>query len=117
MHIRCFAHILNLIMQNELKSMQKSIAKVWNDVRDVRASRARIEKFHKWVENQKIKAKCLLSLDIPSKWNSTYHILHCALKIVRAFERFEEENGHNKHSFCEVDWNWKKRINPSDYLD
>ncbi|XP_075675034.1 zinc finger BED domain-containing protein RICESLEEPER 1-like [Castanea sativa] len=40
-HMRCFAHILNLIVQSGLKSIHESIAKVRNAVRYVRASPAR----------------------------------------------------------------------------
>ncbi|KAK9985471.1 hypothetical protein SO802_030422 [Lithocarpus litseifolius] len=41
MHMRCCAHILNLIVQSRLKSILESIAKVWNAVQYVRASAAR----------------------------------------------------------------------------
>ena len=45
MHMRCCAHILNLMVQSGLKSIHESIAKVQNAVRYVRASLARFEKF------------------------------------------------------------------------
>ena len=67
MHTRCCAHILNLIVQSGLKSIHESIAKVRNAVRYVRASPARFEKFQECVENEKIKAKCLLSLDVSTR--------------------------------------------------
>ena len=75
MHMRCCPHILNLIVQSGLKPIHESIAKVRNMVRYVRASPARFEKFQECVENEKIKAKCLLSLDVPIRWNSTYLML------------------------------------------
>ena len=65
MHMRCCAHILNLIMQSGLNFIHESIAKVQNAVRYVRVSSAKFEKFQECVENEKIKAKCLLSLDVP----------------------------------------------------
>ena len=117
MHMRCCAHILNLIMQSGLKSIHESIAKVWNVVRYVRASPARFDKFQECVENEKIKAKCLLSLDVPTRWNPTYLMLDCALKFVRAFDRLEEEDGHYKLYFCEGDGNGKKPTGPPNYLD
>ena len=83
MHMRCCAHILNLIVQSGLKSIHESIAKVQNSVRYVRASPTRFEKFQECVENEKIKTKCLLSLDVPTRWNLTYLTLNCALKFVR----------------------------------
>ena len=86
-------------------------------MRYVRASPARFEKFQECIEDKKIKAKCLLSLDVPTRWNSTYLMLDCALKFVRAFDRLEEEDGHYKLYFCEVDGNGKKPIGPPNYLD
>ena len=65
MHMRYCAHILNLIVQNGLKSIHESIAKVRNAVRYLRVSPARFEKFQECIENEKIKAKCLLSFDVP----------------------------------------------------
>ena len=117
MHMCCCAHILNLIGKNGLKYIHESIAKVQNVVRYVRASPARFEKFQECIENEKIKAKCLLSLDVPTRWNSTYLMLDCALKFVRAFDRLEEEDGHYKLYFCEADGNGKKPIGPPNYLD
>ena len=107
MHMRCYAHILNLIVQSGLKSIHESIAKVRNAVRYVRASPTRFEKFQECFENEKIKAKCLSSLDVPTRWNSTYLMLVCALKFVRAFDRLEEEDGHYKLYFCEADGHYK----------
>ncbi|KAL0016122.1 hypothetical protein SO802_003191 [Lithocarpus litseifolius] len=117
MHMCCCAHILNLIVQSGLKSIHESIAKVWNAVRYVRASLVRFEKFQECVENEKIKAKCLLSLDVPTRWNSTSLMLDCTLKFVRAFDRLEKEDGHYKLYFCEADGNRKKPIGPPNYLD
>ena len=117
MHMRCCAHILNFIVQSELKSIHESIAKVRNAVQYARASSARFEKFQECVENEKIKAKCLLSLNVPTWWNSTYLMLDCALKFVRAFHRLEEENRHYKLYFCKAYENGKKPIDPTNYLE
>ena len=117
MHMRCCVLILNLIVQNGLKSIHESVANVQNVVQYVRASPTRFEKFQECIENEKIKAKCLLSLDVPIRWNLTYLMLDCALKFVRAFDRLEEEDGHYKLYFCEAYGNVKKPIGPSNYLD
>ena len=119
MHMRCCAHILNLIVQSGLKSIHESVAKVRNTVQYVRASPARFEKFQECVENVKIKAKCLLSLDVPIRWNSTYLMLDCALKFVSAFDRLEEEDEHYKLYFFKADGNGKGKnpIGPPNYLD
>ena len=58
-----------------------------------------------------------VSLDVPTRWNSTYLILDCALKFVRAFDRLEEEDEHYKLYFYEADENGEKPIGPPNYLD
>ena len=50
-------------------------------------------------ENDKIKTKCLLSLDVPTRWNLTYLMLDCTLKFVKAFVRLGEEDEHYKLIF------------------
>ena len=67
MHMHCYAHILNLMVQSGLKFIHESIAKVQNAVRYVRASPTRFKKFQEYVKNEKIEAKCLLSLNVPTK--------------------------------------------------
>ncbi|KAK2653165.1 hypothetical protein Ddye_013021 [Dipteronia dyeriana] len=49
--------------------------------------------------------------DVPTQWNSTYLMLESAVKLRKAFERMEEENGHYINYFGESD-NEKKRIGP-----
>ena len=83
----------------------------------MRASPAKFERFQECIENEKIKAKCLLSLDVPTRSNSPYLMLDCALKFVRAFDRLEEEDRHYILYFCEADGNGKKLIGPPNYLD
>ena len=109
-HMRCCAHILNLIVQSRLKSIHELIVKVRNAVQYVRASPTRFEKFQECVDKEKIKAKCLLTLDVTTMWNSTYLMLDCALKFVRAFDRLEEEDENYKLYFCEADGNGKNSL-------
>ncbi|XP_057760309.1 zinc finger BED domain-containing protein RICESLEEPER 1-like [Arachis stenosperma] len=42
-HVRCCAHILNLVVNNDLKDMHSSISKIRNAVRYVRASPSRMD--------------------------------------------------------------------------
>ena len=53
----------------------------------------------------------MLSLDVPTRWNSTYLMLDCALKFVRAFDTLEEEDGrYELYFFFEAYGNGKKPI-------
>ena len=53
LHMRCAAHILNLIVQEGLKSIHNSIVKVRNAVRYVKLSPKRMDRFKEAVEDEK----------------------------------------------------------------
>ena len=94
LHMRCCAHILNLIVQDGLKDLNESIVKVRNVVRYVKSSSNRFEKFKACVEKKKNSKQKLLCLDVSTRWNSTYLMLESAQKFVAAFERMKEDDGH-----------------------
>ncbi|KAL7166879.1 hypothetical protein ACSBR2_037529 [Camellia fascicularis] len=79
LHMRCCAHILNLIVCDGLKELNSSIASVRAVVRYVRSSPNRYENFKKCVEKEKIESKSLLCLDAVEKFE-------------RAFERLQEDD-------------------------
>ncbi|XP_024019188.1 zinc finger BED domain-containing protein RICESLEEPER 2-like [Morus notabilis] len=111
LHVRCCAHIVNLIVNESLKDLHDSIAVVRNAVRYVRSSLARLLKFKSCVEREKIEYKGLVCLDVPTRWNSTYMMLDAAIKFQKAFERYEEEDDNATlnvtsnsyfHELCEM---------------
>ncbi|KAK2655150.1 hypothetical protein Ddye_008202 [Dipteronia dyeriana] len=53
-HVRCCAHILNLIVTEGLKDIHESIISIRNVMRYVRSSPSRLHKFKKCVEHEKI---------------------------------------------------------------
>ncbi|XP_065635905.1 zinc finger BED domain-containing protein RICESLEEPER 3-like [Quercus suber] len=113
LHMRCAAHILNLIVQEGLKGIHNSIVKVRNAVQYVKLSPKRMDRFKEAVEDEKIQSKSLLSLDVPTRWNSTYLMLKAAEKFETAFDRMHEEDVEFSTYFMEVDGNGKhKHIGP-----
>ncbi|KAF2318088.1 hypothetical protein GH714_041429 [Hevea brasiliensis] len=91
LHMRCMAHIVNLVVMDGLKDVGESVLKVRNAVRYIRSSPARLKKFKECVEYEKIDGKSSLCLDVPTRWNSTYLMLNIAQKYERAFERYESQ--------------------------
>ncbi|KAH9664790.1 BED-type domain-containing protein [Citrus sinensis] len=91
LHLRCCAHIVNLIVTEGLKEMHDSIASIRNAIMYVRSSGLRLHKFKSCVEREKIENKGLLAYDVPTRWNSTYTMLSRAIHFQKAFERLEEE--------------------------
>ena len=91
-HVRCCAHILNLIVTDGLKHHNKSIDRVRHAVRYVKASPNRLQTFTRCVEKVKIESKAILCLDVATRWNSTYKMLENAEKFEHAFKRMEYED-------------------------
>ena len=91
LHVRCCAHILNLVVQDGLKELDESVVKIRNAVRYVRSSPSRLLAFKQCVEKEKIEAKSSLCLDVETRWNSTYLMLEAAEKYEKAFKRLLED--------------------------
>ncbi|WCJ37927.1 Zinc finger BED domain-containing protein RICESLEEPER 2 [Euphorbia peplus] len=92
LHMRCIAHILNLVVVEGLKELIEPIKKIRNVVRYIRQSPARLKKFKECIEAEKIPDKNLLCLDVCTRWNSTYLMLDTAQKFEKAFERYESDH-------------------------
>ena len=99
LHIRCSAHILNLVVQDGLKEHNESVIKIRNAVRHVRSSPARLDAFKKCVEHVKISNKSLLCLDVETGWNSTYLMLDTAKKFEATFVRLQYHDAKYKKHF------------------
>ncbi|XP_076895205.1 zinc finger BED domain-containing protein RICESLEEPER 2-like [Bidens hawaiensis] len=91
-HIRCAAHILNLVVQDGMKNVDESIENIRYVVKWVKKSGARIEKFKKCAESARCASTKELVLDVPTRWNSTYLMLDVAEAYEHAFYRFDLED-------------------------
>ncbi|KAM1841521.1 hypothetical protein ACFX13_016332 [Malus domestica] len=95
MHVRCLAHIINLVVKHGLKKLDTTVDALRNAVRFVRSSPRRLSYFKKCVENEKLDSKGLVVMDVPTRWNSTYMMLESCLKFKKAFERMTEDDEAN----------------------
>jgi hypothetical protein len=91
-HMRCAAHIINLIVQDGLKEVDQSIKRIRAAIRFVRASSSRIAKFKKIARLEKVDSKAFLNLDVCTRWNSTYEMLAAACSYEKVFARYPEED-------------------------
>ncbi|KAK9213724.1 hypothetical protein WN944_005709 [Citrus x changshan-huyou] len=117
LHVRCCAHILNLIVTEGLKELEQSIVSVRNAVKYVRSSTARMQAFQIRVQQEKIKCRGSVILDCPTRWNSTYSMLNTALKFKPAFDRMALEDKLYDAYFNEKEGGKKKREGPPLYSD
>ncbi|XP_070043240.1 zinc finger BED domain-containing protein RICESLEEPER 2-like [Nicotiana tomentosiformis] len=106
LHIRCMAHIMNLVVQDGLKESSVSIERVRHAVRYVRQSPARLKRFQECFDDEQLNCKKTLCLDVPTRWNSTYLMLHRAVEFESAFSHYASyEIGlrhYLEHSYIEV---------------
>ncbi|XP_072066709.1 zinc finger BED domain-containing protein RICESLEEPER 2-like [Arachis hypogaea] len=92
LHVRCCAHILNLVVNDGLKEMHESISKIRNAIRYVCASPSRMNRFKNFIKEARIQDKCTVQLDVPTRWNSTYTMLESGLKFQKTFKRLGERD-------------------------
>ncbi|CAK8537339.1 unnamed protein product [Lathyrus sativus] len=105
LHMRCVAHILNLVVRDGQKDHELSIESVRDVVRVVRSSPQRALKFNECIEIVGITCKRKLGLDVSTRWNSTYLMLDATEKFQTAFDvgscmEFFEHSGPP----CSTDW-------------
>ncbi|XBI57690.1 hypothetical protein VPH35_039038 [Triticum aestivum] len=87
LHMRCAAHILNLIVKDGLDVMEKGIERVRDSVAFWSTTPKRHEKFEKMARLLNNEYTCRLALDCKTRWNSTYIMLKGALQYKDVFER------------------------------
>ena len=98
MHMRCCAHTLNLIVEEGLKEIDASVAKVREAVRYVKSSPNRNQTFRSFMERLGMESNSLLCLDVPTRWNSTYLMLEIAKKFEKVFLRMDfEDDGFSSY--------------------
>ncbi|XP_074360856.1 zinc finger BED domain-containing protein RICESLEEPER 2-like [Apium graveolens] len=83
-HARCCAHILNLCVQDCLNPTEDIVDKVRDGVKYIAASESRRIKFAEISKSLGLKCKKLI-LDVPTRWNSTYNMLECAIQFKNFF--------------------------------
>lgn len=67
LHMRCAAHILNLVVHEGLKDLGDYVTNIRNAVRYVRSSPERMSKCKDCIERKKIKCKNMVCLDVPTR--------------------------------------------------
>uniref|UniRef100_A0ACD5WHP5 Uncharacterized protein n=1 Tax=Avena sativa TaxID=4498 RepID=A0ACD5WHP5_AVESA len=91
LHVRCACHVLNLAVQDGLKTMDPVVDNVRESVKYIRSSQARKEQFSKMVTQLGIKCKQQPTPDVSSRWNSTFLMLESILPFRKVFDTLEEQ--------------------------
>jgi len=114
-HVRCCAHILNLIVQEGLKVVEVALHKIRESIKYVKGSEARKIAFTECVVQVRgIDTKVGLRLDVPTRWTSTFLMIESGLKYRRAFGSFTICDRNFKH--CPTPEEWKRAERMCEFL-
>jgi len=105
-HVRCSAHILNLIVQEGLKAAIDSLIAIRESVKHVRGSDGRMQKFEQCVKQVGIETNLGLRLDVVTRWNSTYLMLESALPYEKVFSSLHLHDINYTH--CPTFDQWRR---------
>jgi len=118
LHVKCCAHIVNLIVYDGLKKMNVLVVKIRNAIRFMRYSPSRLLAFKKCAEKLHIECKKSLCLDVGTQWNSTYLMLEAAEKFEKVFVRLGQSEPRYGSYLLKVDSKGnKKNIGPPSLED
>lgn len=90
-HVRCFAHLLNLMAQDGISTINDTISKVRESVKYVAASEAHIKTFSEIAKGLEINSSKLV-LDRSTRWNTTFSMLSVALDFKDVFSKYQEQD-------------------------
>ncbi|KAF7802447.1 zinc finger BED domain-containing protein RICESLEEPER 2-like [Senna tora] len=115
-HIRCSAHILNLIVQEGLKVASDALHKIRESVKYVKASDGRMQKFDDCVrESGGVETGLGVRFDVTTRWNSTYLMLESALHYQKAFTRLNLIDRNYK--YCPSVEEWRRATKMREFLE
>ncbi|KAK9749306.1 hypothetical protein RND81_02G116700 [Saponaria officinalis] len=89
LHLRCSAHILNLIVKDGLDVIESGIGKVRDCVSFWMSTPKRIEKFEESCRYLGVSSSKRLILDCKTRWNSTFYMLLSALPYKDVFDKLK----------------------------
>ncbi|XP_062150442.1 zinc finger BED domain-containing protein RICESLEEPER 2-like [Alnus glutinosa] len=108
-HVRCCAHITNLMVQDGLGEIGDIVDCVRDGIKFLVASEGRLKQFTEIAKNLHLSSKKLF-LDVPTRWNSTYLMLSAAYEFKDVFSMY----GFNDRQFTWVpsheDWDKVKSV-------
>ena len=111
LHVRCTAHILNLVVQYGLEVIGSGIEMIRNCVLFWTSTPKRVEKFEDKARGLKIDCSRKLMLDCKTRWNSTYLMLASAFPYREVFSKLKTQNPRFKFVVpSDLDWELAEKI-------
>jgi len=109
-HQRCAAHVLNLVVQEGFKVSCPTVVAVRESVKYVGSSTQRKESFEKIVEQLGITCQRKVSLDVCTRWNSTYLMMKTASEYITAFDQLSVQDSSFNYAPSASQWKIAEEI-------
>ncbi|XP_074360713.1 zinc finger BED domain-containing protein RICESLEEPER 2-like [Apium graveolens] len=103
-HVRCCAHVLNLMVQDGLSVIGSFISNVRDSVKYLKSSSGRLHKFYDIAKHLQLNTSKKLMLDVSTRWNSTYVMLKAAIAYKDVFPRYKERDPYYQCLPSYEDW-------------
>ena len=111
-HVRCAAHIVNLVVNDGLNQIEGLISDLRNTVKYFKRSPSHLYKFVEVCKDYSIKVGKCLSLDVKTRWNSTYKMLDTCIEYRFAFGYYAQVDQNYAWKPTESEWNIYEKIRP-----
>jgi hypothetical protein len=109
-HVRCGAHVLNLIVQDGLKVIDEVVHNIRESVKYVKGSDSRRLKFVGCLTMLPFLTSKKVHQDVPTRWNSTYLMIEACVKYRRAFVHLSSIDSNFNTCLSEEEWDRLEKI-------
>jgi hypothetical protein len=114
LHVRCLAHIINLIVQDGLKAEDGTIDCIRDAVKFIRYSPNRLKLFKACKKEKGFTSKACLSLDVCTRWSSTCEMLERAAMFEDVFVLYAVKDKDSRKSLDVVPdklhWKYSQKL-------
>ncbi|XP_025652376.1 zinc finger BED domain-containing protein RICESLEEPER 2-like [Arachis hypogaea] len=115
-HVRCSAHILNLIVQDGMKICGDAVHKIRDSIKYLRKYESQMVKFKECFEDiEGLEYTTALCLDVPTRWNSLYAMLASAILYKKAFKMYKVKDAGFRE-YCPSSNKWRRTEKICDFL-
>ncbi|KAJ1689773.1 hypothetical protein LUZ63_013928 [Rhynchospora breviuscula] len=103
-HVKCCAHILNLVVQDGLSVIKDCLIKIREGVKYLRKSPGKLFQFGEIAIGLGIQTKRSLCCDVKTRWNSTHRMIESALHYRSTFHQYAERDPNFEWELNDDEW-------------
>ncbi|KNE89718.1 hypothetical protein PSTG_16819 [Puccinia striiformis f. sp. tritici PST-78] len=115
-HVRCLAHVINLVVKDGLKHVGSAVTHLQDSVLYIHGSLARLDSFEDALEQSHLRRSMKHpTKDMPTRWNATYLMIKSVLPCKLAFQHLEMTD--TKFEDCPTEAEWDHLVAMKAFLE